>query len=455
MLVRALLVATILLILNVNSIMAVFDGTPSTPQSFHSHPDYTNNLYSVKVHSRDSNTWSSLPSMDAQHGSNCSGPPASHNTNQYINAVYICNEHLMTAINSGDGYALIVVTPNKQLDLQNGGYVEFELSTQRMSTRDWWDVMITPMSEHLDLPLKSSLSEDVDLQGSPMNMYQINSDNGGPTLTAMRNGVPQYYNTGATVPQISSGVVEGTNQAAIRQRFRFTVDNGFMKFERLQSNTAPALVFWNIEVEPHFSLGIVQFGHHSYNPAKDGAGVAATWHWDEIKVQNNDSNSREFGIYHSTPRNITVNGSFSFPSAPSGAYAQFSAICGVRVNNITVAPQPSTRTHHPEVHSSYRIPVSQGATSLDISFEADDWYGPPSFPCQAKDLEIFYPIQQVATVTPTQTLTITPTLTTTPVNTLTPTSTPTPTATPLGVPLCAIVRWDGINAIFSSWVTCP
>jgi hypothetical protein len=28
---------------------------------------------------------------------------------------------------------------------------------------------------------------------------------------------------------------------------------------------------------------VVQFGDHSYNPTNEGAGVPATWHWDNLQ----------------------------------------------------------------------------------------------------------------------------------------------------------------------------
>ena len=51
-----------------------FDGTPSSPQPFAEHAEYPR--WDVQVHSRDVNTWDTLQSVNAQHGPDCSAPPA-------------------------------------------------------------------------------------------------------------------------------------------------------------------------------------------------------------------------------------------------------------------------------------------------------------------------------------------------------------------------------------------
>src|SRR5688572_24388385 len=58
------------------SFIQSFNGSPTAPQPFSQHPEYAN--WDVQVHSRAPSRWASLDPIQAQHGSDCSGPPAAH-----------------------------------------------------------------------------------------------------------------------------------------------------------------------------------------------------------------------------------------------------------------------------------------------------------------------------------------------------------------------------------------
>ena len=193
------------------------------------------------------------------------------------------------------------------------------------------------------LPLHG-IAVGVDLQGPPPNSINVAIDDGhaAPTLTLFRNGVEEYLDFGFA-STISEGIVAGTNQSATRQTFKLTVTNGRMKFERLASATAPALVFWDVAATVPFTSGIVQFGHHSYTPEKDGAGVPGTWHWDNITL----SNSTPFTMI-TADRRYTQGGTVNFASpAPANAYLRFSAICRVSVNGQAVTQRPAVNRWGP------------------------------------------------------------------------------------------------------------
>lgn len=428
---------------------STFDGTPATPQAF---TQLGEAEWDIQVHSRDSSTWFNLDSINAQHGADCSGPPASHANTSYEGSVYICNNHLMTAINAS-GYGVIYLTPNQLFDFSNGGSITFDISTERMSIRDWWDVQITPWEKNLALPLLSDLSQGVDLQSFPADMISIATDNGdtSPVLKVVRNGSVQSYQSSWAVSPTSSGVT-ATNQAATRQTFKFTVANGRMKFERLASATAPALTFWDVAATANFTSGIVQFGHHSYTPTKDGAGVPATWHWDNIQVEP----STAFTMIKAEQR-YTQGGTVTFQSpAPANAYLRFAAVCRVRLDGNLVTRQPTSyrwgQGYNAGHQSSYFVPIAAGTESVGITFAADDWY---SGPCIAKDFSIWTlgtsggssptPSPTPTTATPTAIATNTPSPTAT--MTATATSTPSPTNTPTPQACRAQVR----NGLW--WVT--
>jgi hypothetical protein len=423
---RLLLVAAGLLALGGLTIgQTAFDGTPTSPLPISQHPDYL--TFDVQVHERGSTT--SLPAINAQHGTDCSAPPATHPNTSFEGSVFQCRDHVMTAIN-GNEYGLIVLTPNRLLDFSQGGSVTFELSTEKMSNRDWWDVTVSPFLDAQALPLLSNLSQGVDLQNPNRNSVVIATDNGegAPALKVTRNGAITDY--GNPFIPANSGVT-AANQAATRQPFNLTLTATHVRFERLASATGPAVVFVDRDIPAlSWTQGVVQFGHHSYDPFKDGAGVAATWHWDEFDVQP----STAFTIEHAAPRALFDTGTVTFPAAPSGAYLRFSALCRPVVNG--VAASKMTDSGHPEHASSYMVPIPAGSTSASIGFAADSWFFQD---CQAKDFSTWALGSSVPTATPnpsTATPTVaaptqTPTATATNTPTLAPTANATSTPTPI------------------------
>jgi hypothetical protein len=122
------------------SFLWTFDGQPTTPIPWNPA------AWDVQVHTRQPDRWKTLDQMDAQHGADCGAPPAVHRIMSYEDAVFICRDHMMTAINSvGVGYGAIYLTPNQIVDFTNGeAVVRFDVSTLRTSTRDWIDLWITP-----------------------------------------------------------------------------------------------------------------------------------------------------------------------------------------------------------------------------------------------------------------------------------------------------------------------
>jgi hypothetical protein len=127
----------------------------------------------------------------------------------------------MTAI-SAIGYGLIVLTPSQLVNCSVSCSVQWEMSTERMSVRDWPDVWLTPWSDNLTLPFNEG---DVDLQGNPRSGIHINGNN---TQNSWRVATISNYN-GTQVPGCDfcswqSGITPGTNQAATRQTFKLTIE---------------------------------------------------------------------------------------------------------------------------------------------------------------------------------------------------------------------------------------
>jgi hypothetical protein len=358
--------------------VGTFDGTPSSPLNFSS------SAWDIQVHVREQAGNYGMDEINAQHGADCAGPPATHRVTTTDGAVFICNNHVMTAINA-PSYGLIYLTPNRMLDCSSGScVVEFEMSTERMSIRDWPDVWITPWADNMTAPFNTG---EVDLQGVPRAGVHITLENNESVWVActIANYSETCYNHGWDTPSIQQGIAGGTNQAATRQTFRITMTNRNLRVERLASATAPALVFFNGQVSsfPMTSDMVVQFGHHSYTPTKDGAGQPATWHWDNLKL----SPAVPFTMLHANKRFVYNTGeSVTFPSgAPSNSYLRFTAVCRVSVNGGSVLPRQGY-LGHPEHASSYFVPIAAGTKTVTFSFSSDGWYNGP---CIAKDITIW------------------------------------------------------------------
>ena len=438
-LLAAVLVAAVGLTIANGANPSTFDGAPPSPLNFNQVAASAD--YDVQVHERGSLT--SLPLINAQHGPDCSAPPATHPNTTFEGSVYQCANHIMTAMN-GPEYGLIVLTPNQMLDFSAGGTVSFDVSTERMSVRDWWDVTVSPFMDAQALPLLSDLSQGVDLQNPNRHSVVITTDNGeaAPNLKVVRNGTQTDYGPpGWAGTPINADILAGTNQAATRQPFRLTLTQTHVRFERLATATGQAEVFIDQNIPTlNFTQGVVQIGHHSYNPTKDGAGSPATWHWDNIAV----SPAIPFSIQRANER-LSLGGTVTFPSAPSGAFFRFSALCKPVVNGVALSPM--TDSGHREHAASYMVAIPAFSTSASLSF-IQDTVGT----CNAKDFRLWSlsgGTPATPSATPTNSATSTPgaTLTATPTPTVatatrTATATPAPpTATPTASPKPWYCRW--------------
>jgi hypothetical protein len=380
------------------SYLQSFDGSPSAPQP------YAPPGWDVQVHSRDESTWQQLEPMTAQHGMDCAAPPSTHpDTGDYASAVFLCRDHVMTSISAG-GYGVIYLTPPVLADWSNGeAVIRWDMSTLRTSQRDWVDVWISPYDEHLALPLGGDFP---DLVGTPRRFLHFSMDQGGGATDAVfRAGGSADWTRGW---QDLGGVWEGYNtvltpDAARRDTFEIHVSRTHVKVGM------PAYNLWWHDVDiPTGALdwtqGVIQFGHHSYNPSKCDPSVACapnTWHWDNVSV----SPAVPFTIERASPRQVR-NGSsnvwtFQHP-APAGARLQFSAVNALGdVPQIdlswndgatwqTYTPQPSTTAYVADLGlaRNYWVPVPVGATHVLVrgqghSLGAGTW--------QATDASVWIP----------------------------------------------------------------
>ncbi|MCS7061168.1 MAG: hypothetical protein RMN25_08360 [Anaerolineae bacterium] len=340
-----------------------FTGEPPQPQPWE--PAH----WEVTVHSRDVDTWYQLETMPTNHGPDCAPPPAEHVISSYQDAVYLCRNHLMTAIQAG-GYGVIYLTPNHMVDFSQGvATVRFDVSTLRTSMRDWIDLWISPYDDHLQLPLDM----EVDLSGPPRRAVQVRMDLSGNYFDAVI-----YRDFQATVidgPPIPYDQFL-TPSARQRDTFELHISRTRIKFGM------PAYNFYWIDAaipDLGWEQGVVQFGHHSYNPLKDCTGCqAGTWHWDNVTI----SPARPFTIIPANRRFVDRANPMVTLAAPTPANARlrFAGIgpnLQVRFNGGIWQPAQlqahDARYFKDEHFRSFWMPIPVGVTQIE--FRGDVWWG--------------------------------------------------------------------------------
>ncbi|HZO28959.1 MAG TPA: hypothetical protein VFH48_23545 [Chloroflexota bacterium] len=251
-----------------------FTGRPPVPTPWHGAG------WDVAVHSRDRDTWDELQPIAAHHGPDCAAAPATHATRSYEDAVFHCNDHIMTSLNAS-GYGVIYLTPNQLVDFSGGeAVVRFDMSTLRTSSRDWVDLWVTPYEDHLQLPLESWLP---DLTGEPRRTVHLKMDT-NDDLSVFKGFV--FRDTTVEELKINTwgGYEKVVTPSAVR---RDTIE---LRISRTSIKLGmPAYNHWWIDTrmaDLGWSQGIVQLGHHSYSPFKcDKACQPNTWHWDNVGIE--------------------------------------------------------------------------------------------------------------------------------------------------------------------------
>jgi len=252
-----------------------FDGRPARPEPWRPLD------WDVTTHSRDPNTWRTPRPMEAMHGDICTPPPAAHTARSYEDAVFLCNDHLMTAINASS-YGVIYLTPSHQVDFSDGeATIRFDLSTLRTSPRDWIDLWVSPYDEHLQLPLEDWLP---DLNGPPRSAVHIKMEslNGATPFKAF---VYRNFREEDVGGDAQTGYESFLDPSALRRdTFELRLSRTHLKFGM------PAYDFWWVDMDIAdlgWDQGVAQFGHHSYDPTRNCPTCGPnTWHWDNVSISS-------------------------------------------------------------------------------------------------------------------------------------------------------------------------
>lgn len=252
-----------------------FDGAPDEPTA------WSSPRWDVIVHDR---TDGATNAMDADHDHACGAPPATHAVKSPSDAVFLCRDHLMTALNSSDpGYAVIYLTPAAMVDWSSGqATLSFDVSTGRSTNRDWIDLWLTPWEHNMVLP---SELYTPDLNGPPRRSLHFRVTNKFAwQIYRQPENVKLSRNDWRDIPVPYS--------RPQRDTFKFTIGGGFITLQYTNVATQRTTLVERVPMPADlgFSRAVVQLGHHSYTPSKDchfstiGSCGPNTWHWDNVRI---------------------------------------------------------------------------------------------------------------------------------------------------------------------------
>lgn len=320
-------------------------------------------------------------SIAAQHGADCSPPPATHQVIKLTDSAFICKNHMMTSI--ADGYGTVYFSPARLVDFsKSSATVTWQVSTQRLSARDWWDVWISPFNENLVLPLDNDFPA---FQGPPKDAVHIRMDfgtcargNAGSIFTA--EVFTNFVSKDATqaVPCIEDIIKPS---AVTRSSFELDISTSHLRF----AVPGTSLVWVDTAVNLPFNQGVVQWGHHTYNPDKGCIGAEPcgdTFHWSNVSISPAVAFTmlRANGIasVHGAAQTLRLP-----QAAPAGSFLRFAGLGEIGVSfdggrTWQAARRQQQEGTAPEHFSSYWTPVPAGSTSVTLNGQpnvfGEDWW---------------------------------------------------------------------------------
>jgi len=315
-------------------------------------------------------------SMAAGHGPDCGPPPATHPITSLAESVYVCKNHMMTAIDGGGTaattYGAVYFTPAQMLDWSSGtATLSWQVSTERLSARDWWAVNLTPFAQNLVLPLENFLPA---YQGEPASGLELKIDQ----ATCKSGGTGSYlrvskvsFGGGDEITQ-NAACVEDSVAPSFKTRTPFQVELSSSHLKVYMPGTAA--VWYDGPISLPFKQAVVQFSHHSYNPGKadnpDGSpGLPNTYHWSGVSI----SPSAPFTMLRpQQPVSLHEGRSPALTlaePAPANAFLRFAAIGGIQVSTdggktFEAAKPQAAEMSAPERFTSYWSAIPAGVTSL-------------------------------------------------------------------------------------------
>ena len=380
-----------------SAFLEMFDGNPSAPLAF------ADVNWDVGVHTHN---YTNPYSVTADFGSDCAALPATHTVSSYDDAVFICDGRLVTALRS-DANGQITFVPNQIVDFsQNEVSITFDVSTDRASGKDWFELWVMPWDENLALAAEDwNAPQCLPGDGIHIRLNDYENKFVGQTISNTQaaaltgNYSWQAYDCSGSSCIVPSADGLTTFELTIAPS---TANSGLydVKFGMIAESTTatnkPAQTVWYFDkndVAIDFTQAIVQFGHH----AKQNSD-ANSWQWDNISI----SEATEFDIINGDKRSIdgaTNNDTITFDTAaPAGTdtWVRFNAggnnmsLSAYDASNTllvtkVITPQWESADRDEYVHS-YFVEVPVGTKSVQLtgsnwSYGSKAWY--------AKDLTLW------------------------------------------------------------------
>jgi hypothetical protein len=253
--------------------------------------------------------------MTADHGAACEGPPATHQIGTgYADIVFICHDHVMTAINSG-AYGEVIFQPAQLVDFTNGpATVSISVSTRVTADRDWIDWLFVPFDEQLAVNTDDNDPENYKLPRDSVQVLEHNYS---------FNIAKAFETVGGAQTQLSTDWWTNLNDltpasAVTRTPITFVISRTHLTV----SAAGHTFVDDQFPTPLPFTQAVFQTAHHDYNPTKDG-GAPNTWHWSNLSISSavpyylNMAMPDAAGDYSWLGQQIT------FAPAPSDAHLRF------------------------------------------------------------------------------------------------------------------------------------
>lgn len=423
-----------------------------------------------------------IESMWAEHGPDCSAPedqwpggapnPAfNHYISTVRETVFSCRDHIMTAINGG--YGATYLTVPALMDWSQGpARFEWDMSTQRTSSRDWMDVVIQPFEPGFEGPMALNFQDfhtphdviQLELQGGG-NVWapQVMLDAPAPGCGNGSYWKGQRYYCRFQFDGYNSWdrmlAAKGlTTSAARRDHFMIEVTSTHLKMGFRASPNDPYRYWVDTDIPGgplRWSAGVTQLNQRAYNPLKGCGAIgvgepghppdgwvddgthkcrAGTWHIDNMQI----APYLPFTIIPGVRRIVMPGGTVTFPvPAPANSFIKAAgawsdtqySIDGGKIWGTMPIVGPKAP---PEIGDSYWLSIPEGTQT--IMFRGTD----PRWAMQ--DIYIYsratLPPAPTPTPEPPATPQPSPTPGPPPADTATPTPvTPVPTVEPSATPI--------------------
>jgi hypothetical protein len=295
----------------------------------------------------------------------------------------------MTAIRGGgdaaNSYGAVYFSPAQLIDFSQGqATASWQVSTERMSARDWWGVWITPFNENLTVPVDD---DQPAYAGVPRDAVHVVMGNtlcqvGQPNTLGTVNGSPEgtYFtaeviqNFQVTQLATNTTCMEDTAPVSATTRSPFELDIAQNHLRFLMPGTQTVWVDSAISLP--WNQGVVQFNHQSYNPDKQcplAPSCAGTFHWSNVSISPATPFTMLRPVQPQSLHEGANNPTLILPQpAPANAFLRFAAMAqGVQASfdgGRTFQTQQVQAADHntPPGFLSYWTPIPAGTTSVVI-----------------------------------------------------------------------------------------